>query len=882
MAATDYAYPLPPHNTRGLSGAALAEAKKGIRIFAQGVASTYVDGKVSTVSPLSTVTVCDNDGATHGQFKVGQNGEVTIDFVLSCKEGPGLVPMLTDYLKFHWHGMGDVAGTGDDTFEFGVASDKVHTRDLLARVCEVNNKVCPSPVSEAVAKKMSSDLKCFMFRDNFSDVAVHFEVVGPAYKPSRSAVFNETPPDVSLQTLKRYDKMVALGAIQESCLWHSEHMNNEIEKHSQMLEKTLRKHLRIDTSRGLGAFAPMKSRWPMFNERLLYPDIGKSVYQMPQEHAPVTPIIYSIVSAYNMNNLSLKDSAEISDVNMAHIMADSATFFTMDGIAAAYVMDANLADVVSGTMPGRKGTPQWSKRLTLTPTEHMSRGFCTPNVNWQTYSANDCEDDAFTIMANMKGYIRAWESHQEDEKRTFAAMDNRLFNSLTREDKEGVVHTLGRFYEMLAPLREKMAHYALPAADRVQVGKKARLGLTYTPGKKTVVEVTSVFGTALGASTDNTTGEYGGHAYVHMNIIPSTGEVAQAAAKGLHCAAENVTLEGTAHVKQLVVEKKESRVPLMTRVGADEVAAMEKGGFKVVNASSDGVVTMEKPVPIEMLLSMLENTEFMQVKGGSARRTIPFRGLSHRSQRSHAKDFASASVELDGDEEEADHCFYQDAVVMGECIVTERAKGTLSLQPGAFKEGDRLGTFFPSYTPGKEGVTLHPITGYGMKEHEYTALEQYKQDRLSEIFEPLVVDKLDADIIARWKPIQCVAKPRGDAVNDYIASVYCVTVSESSLDKETQEKQDEVASLQAAKAQTQLAKLRLPHELTTHSCIHSALRTLVFHKSVLTKEAVTRPNPKVPLQQAVKASAQSKKKKHAKTKHQQMQGQAAAATTLIL
>eukprot|EP00961_Rhodomonas_salina_P232567 3142024-Rhodomonas_salina.1 len=124
--------------------------------------------------------------------------------------------MLTDYLKFHWHGMGDVAGTGDDTFEFGVASDKVHTRDLLARVCEVNNKVCPSPVSEAVAKKMSSDLKCFMFRDNFSDVAVHFEVVGPAYKPSRSAVFNETPPDVSLQTLKRYDKMVALGAIQES------------------------------------------------------------------------------------------------------------------------------------------------------------------------------------------------------------------------------------------------------------------------------------------------------------------------------------------------------------------------------------------------------------------------------------------------------------------------------------------------------------------------------------------------------------------------------------------------------------------------------------------------------------------------------------------
>eukprot|EP00961_Rhodomonas_salina_P028659 386789-Rhodomonas_salina.1 len=60
--------------------------------------------------------------------------------------------------------------------------------------------------------------------------------------------------------------MVALGAIQESCLWHSEHMNNEIEKHSQMLEKTLRKHLRIDTSRGLGAFAPMKSRWPMFNE----------------------------------------------------------------------------------------------------------------------------------------------------------------------------------------------------------------------------------------------------------------------------------------------------------------------------------------------------------------------------------------------------------------------------------------------------------------------------------------------------------------------------------------------------------------------------------------------------------------------------------------
>eukprot|EP00961_Rhodomonas_salina_P006135 83096-Rhodomonas_salina.1 len=70
----------------------------------------------------------------------------------------------------------------------------------------------------------------------------------------------------------------------------------------------------------------------------------------------------------------------------------------------------------------------------------------------------------------------------------------------------------------------------------------------------------------------------------------------------------------------------------MTRVGADEVAAMQKGGFKVVNASGDGVVTMEKPVPIEMLLSMLENTEFMQVKGTSARRTIPFRGLSHRSQ----------------------------------------------------------------------------------------------------------------------------------------------------------------------------------------------------------------------------------------------------------
>ncbi len=118
----------------------------------------------------------------------------------------------------------------------------------------------------------------------------------------------------------------------------------------------------------------------------------------------------------------------------------------------------------------------------------------------------------------------------------------------------------------------------------------------------------------------------------------------------------------------------------------------------------------------------------------------------------------------------------------------------------------------------------------GMDPAAFAAVEKYKLDRLCEIYEPLVVPELDALIGAMWKPIQCVAARLGSAVNDFLDSVYCITVSESALGAVAQSAQEEKAAQLTSKANAAMAAKGLPHRMLCHNGIHSALRTFVFHK----------------------------------------------------
>jgi hypothetical protein len=217
----------------------------------------------------------------------------------------------------------------------------------------------------------------------------------------------------------------------------------------------------------------------------------------------------------------------------------------------------------------------------------------------------------------------------------------------------------------------------------------------------------------------------------------------------------------------------------------------------------------------------------------SGRRTIPWMNLSALSTRSHEHEFVGTADELAQEmitaelaAKHADTCFYQRAVVMGPCIL-------ITLQPGDVPSTDEwLGYPYSKYLPGVAGVRYQePLTvPDGWTRKEFDDMLQFKIDRLTEIFEPRCVERIEAGIEEHWKRLRMAAPERGAEVNAFLHEHYCITVGEASYDPEEQRHQLERANLLAAQANADLARQGLPHRLVVHEGIHSAFRTFVVNK----------------------------------------------------
>eukprot|EP00961_Rhodomonas_salina_P014028 188009-Rhodomonas_salina.1 len=184
-------------------------------------------------------------------------------------------------------------------------------------------------------------------------------------------------------------------------------MNNLILQHLDMLQRNLEEVLQIDTQHWVTNFAGMHSAFPMQGENLLYPDISLAMMHSRHEYTPVVTCLYSIAVGYNLNDILLRQAAKLSDHNLSFIMADSSPFFTVDAVAGAYVSDVNFAAVVPEGQRSKVANNHWQSMLTLGPTECITQALSAPNCDGVVFSTNDCEDQAHSILCNMKGYIEA-------------------------------------------------------------------------------------------------------------------------------------------------------------------------------------------------------------------------------------------------------------------------------------------------------------------------------------------------------------------------------------------------------------------------------------------------------------------------------------------
>lgn len=772
------------------------DLKDGLHLRFKAKTFTYVDGAVSGVSPLSSVTVCDNDGATYQKVPVGADGVFDVDFVLAPREAPHVVAGLTDRLKFHFHGRGDLARNGNKNFQFGVAAESVYLGDVLARNCTANGV---APVTRpATQSKLAPAKGPLLFRHNFSKNEVHVQLL-PCLEATPQAV------------LSRFEALVEAGAVRESVLWRSGKFNQLIGAHGERIKGEIQTALSIDVERGLGSFAGMQSAFPMFGEALLYPDISRATACMRQEYCPHVAGLYSVFVGFNLNNVHPIDVEHLSDHSLAYILADCLTFFTVDNIAGAYVSDETFGDIVpeAERKQEERGREAWQGRIKMQPTECISRSFSEPNIDWRVFSANDCEDHTNTIIGVAKGYVELHSLLEADEAAFDGKLNNPLFAAVDAEAKSAVKVFLRRAHCLLTPFL-------------------ARLKGGEPTGEGARVDISNVLGTALGASTDNVTGSYGGHSYAHMAFFPGAGSGARP---------ECIVLEGTARLQNLEIAPREQVVPVLREVDPDMVPLMVRQGFRPVGATAAGTVAMEIDLLATDLAAAVEGSvKWLEVDPRTqARRTIPWMTLSKRSARTHEHDFAARPDALqEAMERKAETCFYQDAVVMGNKIVSETLPASRS---------ERLGTFFPSYRPGDPCVRFAEPSAEksGLDPETFAQMQQYKLDRLCEIFEPLVAQSLDEQITDHWKPVACVAKPRGEAVNDYMASVYCVTVSEASLDPAEQQAQRAKALSLTSQGAATLAKEGLPHEIICHEGIHSVMRTMVYHKPTVAEKLAPGP-----------------------------------------
>ncbi len=233
---------------------------------------TYVDGALRGDSPLSSVTVCNNDGATYQKVPIGRDGVFVVDFKLAPRPAKFLQAGLTDRLQFHFHSAGDVCHNGNPEFEFHVASGSVYIGDILLRSCEANGAEIPelsapvqaklrlrkAAVTDPGATAVMSAPNGFVFGHNFTENEVHMRLLpldatvlgrrhrlgGPADAPpggpADAGPAPETPappgpPDApsdavaAREMLQWFDAMVLAGKIRDSVLWKSEEMNARVE-----------------------------------------------------------------------------------------------------------------------------------------------------------------------------------------------------------------------------------------------------------------------------------------------------------------------------------------------------------------------------------------------------------------------------------------------------------------------------------------------------------------------------------------------------------------------------------------------------------------------------------------------------------------------------
>jgi len=591
---------------------ARAEADaKGLRLCFALRASVFVRGVCAPQCPLSSVMVCDNDGATFLAVPVSDDGTARVDFSLQPSvRVRHAEPGVTDRLKFHFR------ARDSPTHEFGVCSGHFYLRELLAQAA--TGQRVPKAQSDTVRTRMARAAKgrVFVVSDNFQPVEVHFTVSGG-----------------SADAVARFDALYEAGAIRDSVLWQSEKMNALVETQVGLLADMLQQHTVVSLERGLSPFLNMGTCHPMEGERLLFPDISKNMEYMRAEFAPAGATAYLIVMAFNCNAVHVEDAYHMNDHNLAHMLAcTTAGTFTKDGLAAGYVTDVNVSGAAL-----TYNAMLCAAFAATTATENMPRGLGGPNVGPVVFSSGDCEDHSRTIEAVLKvlsqkmpccccnSICRADTSDLQGcielhERGLGGAGALPFLAQLAPATLEAVLYCAGRFHAMLAPFRARLGPLA--------AGAKAKAA-----EPSVLVDVTNVLGTALAPSAGGEIaggGELAGHSYMHMELRHADGR------------AENLVLEGTTPLSNVEAAPRERSMPVLhtvPREAAERFVACNGG--RVLAATADSV-TLELDVPVTALLQAVEAEPFMAVDPKMCRRDVPCFSVSHRSARSHVHELGGS------------------------------------------------------------------------------------------------------------------------------------------------------------------------------------------------------------------------------------------------
>jgi hypothetical protein len=625
--------------------------------------------------------------------------------------------------------------------------------------------------------------------------------------------------------MQRFDALVRAGRIRPSVLWKSLEMNARIKEHAESIARKLDDYVYVDAAHGLGPFKSIQSALPLFGEDILYTDIMKTARVLRHQFAGPVQTMYGLTMGYNFNVVHPADTKFLDNHGVAHLLAAAITFFTGDNKAAGYGNDLTI---------GLNG---------LRATENMTEPDREPNAGWRMVAGNDCEDFTAKILFLAKGVLELDVLRREDPDAYAAVLALPVFDNYSPREKEGFGVFLERAWGLLEPFREGLGNPSrpMPAGDAAF-------------GARDRIDITNVLGVALGASTDNPTGSYGGHSFAQMLFMPARaadgppGAVCPHTGETIGRQPECIVLEGTAHLQNMNVESGSAAVPVVRAVPPPVAQQLVAGGARVLGLTREGLVAVEQHVLVTDMLAGLEGgVPWLSVENeATGRRTIPWVNLSSLSRRSHGHEFAGsvaeAAQQLITDELVQQHeasCFYQASAVMGNCLA-------ISKRPGEVPSTDEwLGTFFPTFVPGKEGVRFQEPLAVpeGWTQEEFDEKQRYTVDRLIEVFEPPVGEQIEAGIAAHWLRPRAIAPERGEAVNAFLREHYCVTVGEASYEPAEQRRQFERAQALAVQANAELARQNFPHTLYAYQGIHSAFRTFVANKRAIAERHASAPPP---------------------------------------